>query len=226
MSDPIAGVQLGVFLSVVYFTKQEQIMKVAVLGAKVVGSTLGRKWASAGHEVMFGVRDVQNPQVKTLAKELGAQIGSLAEAIEFAQVVVFAIPGRAMEETIKTHAQRLNGKTVIDAVNHMDGGPLNSAALFAEHAPQALVFRAFNSLGWESFENPRYGDQQADLFYCGTGGEAQTVVEELIREVGLRPIRVGTIDQAHLVDGITSLWLALAFGQKMGRQFAFKLLRR
>jgi 8-hydroxy-5-deazaflavin:NADPH oxidoreductase len=201
-------------------------MKVAVLGAKVVGSTLGRKWAHAGHQVMFGVRDTQNPQVKALAKELAAQVGSLAEAIEFAQVVVFAIPGRAMEEVIQTHARGLDGKIVIDAANRMDGGTLNSLALFAKHAPQAQFARAFNSLGWESFQNPRYGDQQADLFYCGAAGDAQEIVEGLIRDVGLRPVRVGGNDQVHLVDSIASLWLTLAFGQGMGRQFAFKLLTR
>ena len=36
-------------------------MKVAILGAKIIGSTLGRKWAKAGHSVMFGVREVANP---------------------------------------------------------------------------------------------------------------------------------------------------------------------
>ncbi|MFU8772679.1 MAG: NADPH-dependent F420 reductase [Anaerolineales bacterium] len=201
-------------------------MKVAVLGAKVVGSTLGKKWAHAGHQVMFGVRNTQNPQVKTLAKEIGAQVGSLAESIEYGQVIVFAIPGRAMAEVIQAHAQGLNGKIVIDATNRMDGGPLNSLALFEEHAPHAQFLRAFNSLGWESFENPRYGDQQADLFYCGAAGDAQDIVEGLIRDVGLNPVRVGGIDQVHLVDHIANLWLTLAFGQGMGRQFAFKLLTR
>jgi hypothetical protein len=201
-------------------------MKVAVLGAKIIGGTLARKWARAGHEVMFGVRTVDNPEVQTLARELGASVGTVGQAIATGEAVVFAIPGGAMEETIAAHGAALAGKIVIDAANRMGSGPMNSAALFAAHAPSAQVYRAFNSLGWENFENPMFGDIQADLFYCGPGGAGQAAVEQLIRDVGLRPVCLGDLNQVGLVDVIGSLWFALAFGQGMGRQLAFKVLTR
>lgn len=201
-------------------------MKVAVLGAKIIGSTLARKWARAGHDVMFGVRNVDNPEVQALAQELGATVGTPAEAIAFGEAIVFAIPGNAMEETIAAHGPALAGKIAIDAANRMGGGPMNSAAAFAAHAPGLQVYRAFNSLGWENFEHPQFGDIQADLFYCGPGSGAQAAVEQLIRDVGLRPVRVGDLGQIGLVDTIGSLWFALAFGQGMGRQLAFKVLTR
>jgi hypothetical protein len=203
-------------------------MQIAILGAKIIGSTLGRKWAKAGHTVMFGVRNVENPEVQALVRSLGrsASVGTPAEAIEFGEVVVFAIPGGAMAETIGNHAQALHGKIVIDAANRIGAPEMNSAAIFAAHAPDARVFRAFNSLGWENFENPMFGDVQADLFYCGPGGDAQVAVETLISDVGLRPVRVGDIDQASLIDAVASLWFALALGQGLGRHLAFKLLTR
>jgi prephenate dehydrogenase len=103
-------------------------MKVAILGAKNVGSTLARQWARAGHAVMFGVRKVENPEVQALAQELGAIVGTSAEAIAFGEVIVFAIPGNAMEETIAAHGPALAGKIVVDAGNRMGGGPMNSSA--------------------------------------------------------------------------------------------------
>lgn len=201
-------------------------MKVAVLGARVIGSTLARKWAQAGHAVTFGVRSVDNPEVQALAQELGAAVGTIGEAIAAGETVVFAIPGRAMEETIAAHGPALADRVVIDAANRMGGGPMNSAAFFAAHAPAAQVFRAFNSLGWENFENPDFDGVQADLFYCGPGGAGQAAVEKLIRDVGLRPVRLGGSDKVELVDTIASLWFALALGQGMGRQLAFKVLVR
>lgn len=201
-------------------------MKIAVLGAKIIGSTLARKWARAGHEVMFGVRNVDNLEVQALAQELGATVGTPSSAIAFGDVVVFAIPGGAMDETIQAHAEALGSKIVIDAANRMGGAMMSSAAAFAAHAPEAKVYRAFNSLGWENLQNPWFGDVQADLFYCGPGGEAQAVVEQLIRNVELRPVRLGDLSQVHLVDSIGSLWFALAFGQGMGRHLAFKVLTR
>jgi hypothetical protein len=201
-------------------------MKIAILGAKVIGGTLARKWAKAGHDVMFGVRSVDNPETRALARELGASAGTAAEATAFGEVVVFAIPGGAMEETIAANAAALDGKIVIDAANRMGGGPMNSAAAFSTHAPGAHVYRAFNSVGWESFENPIYGDIPADLFYCGPDGAGRAAVEQLIRDIGLRPVCVGDIDQVGLVDTIGALWFALAYGQGMGRQVAFKTLTR
>jgi hypothetical protein len=201
-------------------------MRIAVLGAKIVGSTLARKWARAGHTLMFGVRNVENPEVQALARELGATVGTPAAAIAFGAAVVFAIPGGAMEETIAAHGPALAGKIVVDATNRMGGGTMNSVAAFTAHAPTAQVYRAFNSLGWENFENPQFGDIQADLFYCGPSGAGQAAVERLIRDVGLRPVCLGDLGQVGLVDAIGSLWFALAYGQRMGRRLAFKVLTR
>lgn len=201
-------------------------MKIAVIGAKIIGGTLARKWAQAGHQVMFGVRTVDNPETQALAAELNARVGTAGQAIAFGEVVLFAIPGNAMAEAIAANAAALNGKIVMDAANRMGGGAMNSAALFAAHAPGAQVYRAFNSLGWENFANPMFGEVQADLFYCGPAGAGQTAVEALIRDVGLRPVRLGDISQVGLVDTIGSLWFALAFGQGMGRNLAFKVLTR
>ena len=203
-------------------------MYISILGAKAIGGTLARKWAVAGHRITFGVRNVNTPEVQALVRELGdrATAGSIREAIASGQVVVFAIPGNAMEETIRANAPLLNGKIAIDASNTMGGPVMNSIDAFARHAPQAKVFRAFNSLGWENFENPRFGETAADLFYCGAAGEPQSAVERLIEDVGLRPIRLGDLDKAHLVDSVAGLWFALAFGQKMGRHLAFKVLTR
>lgn len=201
-------------------------MKIAVLGAKTVGSTLARQWAQAGHQIMFGVRSVDNPETQALAQELSAAVGTVAEAIGFGEAVVFAIPGSAMEETIAAQGPALAGKVVVDAANRMGGGPMNSAAAFLTHAPAAQVYRAFNSLGGEIFANPLFGDTQADLFYCGPAGAGQAAVEELIRDVGMRPMRLGDTSQVGLVDMLGSLWFALAYGQGMGRELAFKVLTR
>jgi predicted dinucleotide-binding enzyme len=201
-------------------------VKIAVLGAKSIGSTLARQWAQAGHEIMFGVRTVDNLATQALAKELGAAVGVVGEAIPFGDVVVFAIPGSAMEETIRIHGPALAGKIAVDAANRMGGGPMNSVAAFTTHAPGAQIYRAFNSLGWETFADPLYGDIRADLFYCGPAGAGQAAVEQLIADVGLRPVRVGDANQVELVDIVGALWLALVFGQGMSRHLAFKVLTR
>lgn len=202
-------------------------LTIAVLGAGNIGGTLGRKWVAAGHLVAFGVSDPNGPRAQSLRAELGdITIGSLADVLSTnPDVVVMALPGGAMETTITTYAAQLDGRIIIDATNRMGGGgTMNSFATFREHTPRAHIFRAFNSLGWENFADPLFNGVQADLFYCGPEGEARTIVEQMIADVGLRPICLGGADQVGLVDSVASLWFALALGQKKGRHLAFKVL--
>jgi len=135
-----------------------------------------------------------------------------------------AVPGRAMDETITANAAQFDSKTIIDTANRMGGGPLNSLATFQARTPNARIYRAFNSYGWENFADPTYTDGPADLFYCGPDGESRSVVERLITDVGLRPMRLGDVDQADVVDSVLRPWFALASGQQMGRHLAFKVL--
>jgi predicted dinucleotide-binding enzyme len=119
----------------------------------------------------------------------------------------------------------MNGKIVIDATNNVRSAKMHALDTLAEAAPSAKLFRAFNSLGWENFDQPDFDGVAADLFYCGVDDpEARAVVDTLISAVGLRPIRVGGLDQIDIVEGVTRLWFALTRGQGMGRHLAFKVL--
>jgi predicted dinucleotide-binding enzyme len=201
-------------------------MRIAVLGAGNIGGTLGRKWLAAGHEVAFGVAHPDGEKAQALRAELGdrARIGTAGEALAGAEVAVMALPGGAMADAIRDYASALDGTIVLDTANNLGGGPANSLAAFQAHTPHARVYRAFNTLGWETFAEPTFDGVRADLFYCGPNGEAQAVVERLISDVGLRPVRVGDTDETAVVDAIATLWFALALRQRHGRHLAFKLL--
>jgi predicted dinucleotide-binding enzyme len=198
------------------------------LGCGNIGGTIGGKWARAGHTVTFGVRHPDEAETQALVRSFGprASLTTVGEALPHGDAVLFAIPGSTVEATVAEHAAALAGKIVIDATNKMGQQPAHNLAAFTAHAPTALWFRAFNALGWENFENPRYGDEVADLFFCGAAGQPRSVVEGLIGDVGLRPVYVGGADQAEAVDALLRLWMALVRGQGLGRGLAFKMLRR
>lgn len=201
-------------------------MKIAILGTGNIGATLGTKWIKAGHTVYFGARNPQKPEVQTLVKKLGANAHALSieQAIASGEVVLFAIPGNTMDETISAHASALDGKIIIDSANKITSPVIDSLGTFAAKTPKAKLYRAFSNYGWENFENPQFGANTADLFYCGADGASRTTVEKLIADVGLNPVYLGGTDQAPLVDSLLKLWFALSSGQKKGRHLAFKVL--
>ncbi len=203
-------------------------MDIAVLGAGKIGGTLGKKWAAAGHTIRFGVRDPHKASLQELTGELAgrAAAATIADAIAFGEVVLFAIPGARMDETIAAHAAALDGKIVIDAANKIGSAVVNSLPVFTSQTPNAQVYRAFNALGWENFAEPLFNGVPADLFYTGPEGLARQKIERLISDVGLRPMYLGGPEQTGLVDDLLKLWFTLAVGRKYGRRIAFKLLQK
>lgn len=217
-------------------------LRIAILGAGDIGGTLGRKWAKAGHSIAFGVKNPSSERTQSLREDLGDQIfiGSAAEALVQSDIVLLAVPGDVVEEMITTHAHLLDHKIIIEAANKLphiqktiatkkwaDLEPMTSLSTLQEHTPHAQIYRAFNSYPWEAFADPIYQGVQADLFYCGPDGDTLRIIEQLISEIGLNPVRLGDLDQIEVVDNVLQLWAALAFFQGMGRdKVALKVLTR
>jgi 8-hydroxy-5-deazaflavin:NADPH oxidoreductase len=187
-------------------------MKIAVVGAGNIGGTIGERWAKAGHEVIYGLRD---PSKRGDAKPIG-------QALDGAEAVLLAIPASATVDFVREHAKALAGKIIIDATNNFRAPKFNAWPELTAAIPTAQLYRAFNTLGWDVLANPIVGGVQADLFCCGPEGHGREVLEQLITDAGLRPVWVGGVDQVETVDGVLRLWAVLA--RERGRHIAFKLL--
>jgi predicted dinucleotide-binding enzyme len=198
---------------------------IAVIGSGNIGGTLARRWLDAGHRITLGARDPGAGKAAGAARDLGDQVAvtTIADAVDGADVVLVATPGAAVPELARSIGAALAGKVVLDATNDMGGAALHHLDDWAAHAPAALVFRAFNTLGWENFADPDHGGERADLLCCGPE-EGRDVVEQLIGDVGLRPCWIGGPDQATVLDGATRLWFALVGGQGRSRRTAFRVL--
>ena len=194
-------------------------MKVGIIGAGKVGATLASALGAAGHEVTVGVRDRFDRDIPH------ARTVTIADAVDGAEAVILALPGGAVDGFLEEHGPALEGTVAIDAANSIGGdSPVHHAASFALHAPGALMVRAFNSLGWENFADPTFGDERTDLYWCGSPGRATEVAERLIADVGLRPMRLGGPEAVDVVDGVLRLWFSLVREHGGRRQIGFKTL--
>jgi predicted dinucleotide-binding enzyme len=194
-------------------------MTIAVVGTGFIGGTLGRAFATAGRDTVFGSR---HPDDRSVAGDSGAAVATISDAIATADTVVLAVPADAVEDLLRTHGDALAGKLVVDAVNKLGGPVAHQADLVARYAPNARYARAFNTLGGENFAEPDFGGTRADLFYSAPERD-RAALDDLITAIGLRPMYVGE-NQQDTVDGVLRLWFALAVGQGHGRHLAFHTL--
>lgn len=182
-------------------------MDIAVIGTGNVGRTLGEALTAAGHDVRYGSRIPEK---------------SVHKSLDGAEAVIVAIPGEAVANFARVHADALAGKVVIDASNKFTGGASHNAAEFAELAPSARYVRAFNALGWENFAEPDFDGVVADLLYSADEADRE-VADRVIRDVGLNPVYLGP-GQHDLLDQLFYLWFALVNSQGRGRHLALKIL--
>lgn len=207
--------------------------KIAIVGAGNVGATLGRRWAAAGHDVVFGLRS--GSEVKGGMPE-GARGAPVAEAAQAADVVVLAVPASAVHDAL-AEAGPLDGKVVVDATNAVArdargnvvaGGAeaaRSDAERLADAAPGARVVKAFNTVGYNIMADPVLDGRATVMPIAGDDAAAKHVVAELASALGFEPLDAGPLVRARELEHLAILWISLAFSG-MGRDFAFGLLRR
>jgi len=210
-------------------------MRIGVIGAGNVGGALGCRWARSGHEVVFGVRDAAALEVRELVARIGppTRAGTVAEAAAFGPVVVLAVPWNAAENVLRT-AGDLAGKTLLDCTNPLTadssalavGHTTSGAEQIARWAPQAQVVKIFNTTGFDNMLEPGYAEGAATMFCCGDDAEPKAVATRLAAELGFDPVDAGPLSQARLLEPLGLLWISLAYRQRLGRNIAFRLVRR
>ena len=100
-------------------------VKIAVLGTGVVGTTLGTKLVSLGHEVRMGSRVAdqrEGPGVGARRGRASAATARYGDAASFgADLVINATTGTASLEALRSAGEpRLRGKVLLDVANPLD----------------------------------------------------------------------------------------------------------
>jgi hypothetical protein len=210
-------------------------MKIGIIGSGNVGGALGQRWAAAGHDIKFGVRDAAKPELVALLKKIGARAsaGTVAEAAAFGEILVLTTPWNGTQAAIQS-AGDVAGKIIVDCTNPLKsdlsglsiGLDTSGAEQVAQWARGARVVKCFNTTGAENMTNPRFGSDRAVMFLAGDDDAAKAIVGKLGEDLGFEMVDAGRLEIARLLEPVAMLWVHLAFRRGLGRNFAFKLLRR
>jgi predicted dinucleotide-binding enzyme len=187
-------------------------LKIGVIGSGRIGGTLGGVWVKSGHDVMFSSRTLENDQ--KLAASLGsnARAGTPREAAAFGDVLLMAVPYRALPDVGKELGELVKGKIVIDASNPIpsrDGEVATWArekgAGYAsqELLPGARIVRAFNAIGYARMgaAHQQKGERMG-MPVAADDKKAFEVASRLIREIGYEPVLIGGLAMGkHLIPG-------------------------
>ncbi|HEV2639184.1 MAG TPA: NAD(P)-binding domain-containing protein [Actinocrinis sp.] len=185
-------------------------MKIGTIGAGLMSEALAAQWVKAGHEVLVGGRTPA--KAHEIADRIGARPGTLREAAEFGDAVLFAVRREGMELSLKEAGApegTLAGKPVIDcgnAVNLADYSRITWDGLsmseeLARLAPGSHVVKAFNMAHFKVWQltPPAFGGAPFVVPFAGDEA-AKPAARTLISALGCDPLDIGDLTQTHHLE--------------------------
>jgi predicted dinucleotide-binding enzyme len=177
-------------------------MKIGIIGAGNIGSTIAKLFINAGHQV--AVSNSRGPaSLAELVKHLGDNAVALSvnDAAAFGDVILLAVPWVKPEALPNAHF--VNNKIVIDAMNPygpngvIDMGDTTSSEETAKRLPGCTIVKAFNTIHFKHLAQAGHKDlplqERRAIFYAGDDAEAKSKVSRLIEEIGFGGIDTGSL---------------------------------
>jgi NADPH-dependent F420 reductase len=205
-------------------------VKIAVLGGTgKEGSGLALRWAAADHAVTIGSRELEKAQ--RAAAELNATLGqdvvrgmANRDAAAQADVVVMTVPYAAHAATLESVRDVVQGKVFVDVTVPLD--PQNvrrvkppaagSASVEAQQllGQEVKVVAAFQNISAEHLRSLDH-EIECDVLVCGNDKDAKQQVIELAQSARIRGWDAGPIENALVVEGLTSVLINLNIKHKV-----------
>jgi 8-hydroxy-5-deazaflavin:NADPH oxidoreductase len=207
----------------------EKITLALVGGTGKEGQGLAYRWVRAGHRVIIGSRKIEKAQrvVESLGEMLEDPDKLLGmenrQAVEACDIAVICVPYAAHRPTLEDLKDALQGKIVIDVVvpivppkvSRVQMPPEGSVAQEAQAilGDDCQVVDAFQNVSHERLMQE--GDVACDVLVCGRGRDAREVVLGLVADAGLQGWDAGPIENAVVVEGLTSVLIGLNIQHKV-----------
>jgi 8-hydroxy-5-deazaflavin:NADPH oxidoreductase len=210
---------------------------VAIIGTGNIGSGLAANFAAGGQDFLLAGRDQE--AARKLASTLGdhAEVVTVDEAIERANVLVFAVWLDDFKQLIAQYGERLAGKLIVDPSNPVGpdgnggyrkviGEQESSGQILAGLLPAgARLVKAFGTLSAGSLSSAaRLAPEPAVLFYAADDDAAGDLVADLIRTGGYEPVRVGGLDQSRRIEMFGDLHEYGSMGRVVTKSEALKAI--
>ena len=195
---------------------------IAILGGTgKEGSALALRWASVEYKVIIGSRKTEKAQAT--AAELNKQLDKKkiigmenSSAAKQADICVLTVVQEAHEPLLESLIDELQGKILVDAtarVDFRDPRPPESpsAARIAQTilGSKVKVVGAFQNVPANLLKNDIDQTVHADVLVCSDDISAAQQVIQLAQDIGLRGYYAGGLDNAIVVEGLTSILISI-----------------
>lgn len=189
------------------------------------GPGLAMRWASVGYTVIIGSRQLEKAQATAAELNAALNLPTIQSTIQFmengpaarqADICVLTVVQAAHQAALESLKADLQGKILVDAtarVDFRDPRPPSppSAARHAQNilGPGVRLVAAFQNVPAHSLKKNLGGSLNADVLVCADDLLAADQVIQLAQAGGMRAYYAGGLDNAIVVEGLTSILISL-----------------
>jgi len=177
----------------------------SILGTGNMGQVIASVAAKGGHSVQqLGQNDLGIPVT--------------------GDIVVLAVPYRAVADVIAQRGEQLAGKIVVDITNPLNFETFDSllvpadssaAAEIAAALPSSRVLKAFNTTLAGTLAAGTVGPLATTVLIAGDDADAKSTLADVVTSGGLKAIDAGSLKRARELEAVGFLQLTLAANEKV-----------
>jgi hypothetical protein len=195
---------------------------IAILGGTgKEGPGLALRWATAGYPIIIGSRQAEKAQAT--AAELNAKLGvdtirgmENGQAARTADLCVLTVLQEAHQDIIKSLKPDLVGKILVDTTARVEfqspkppAPPSAARHAQTELGPEVRVVAAFQNVPANLLKKNLGQTIEVDVLVCADDPQAAQEVIRLSNAAGMPAYFAGGLDNAVVVEGLTSILISL-----------------
>lgn len=189
--------------------------QIGIIGKGNVGRALARGLTRAGYAV----------------RSSGSSPADVRETVQWAGIVILAVPFGAIDSVLEEVGPELAGKTLVDVTNALGpqmqwalGFTSSGAEELQKKAPGTHVVKAFNTVFAQHMDTGRLGNSSLTTLVAGDDPASKKAVLELAGAIGFDAVDGGPLKNARMIEALGYLNIQLGYVLGMGTQIGFKLL--
>jgi len=202
----------GLFALAVTFSGSSLVLgeTIAVIGTGNVGGALGPRFATLGHNIIYGSREPDRQDVQALVTKTGHNATAMlpAAAAAEADIVVMATKWAQAEVALKSLGD-LAGKIILDPNNavrvdssgkrHHDV-ETSAGQMIQDWVPNAMAVKAFNTLAAGTMANPASAGGPVTIPIAGNDPDAKETISSLVTGIGFEVVDMGNISASQVLE--------------------------
>jgi hypothetical protein len=185
------------------------------------GPGLAMRWASVGYTVIIGSRQLEKAQATAAELNAALNLNTIQSmengpAARQADICVLTVVQAAHQAALESLKADLQGKILVDATARVDfrdprpPAPPPAARLAQDIlGPGVRVVAAFQNVPAHSLKKNLGGSLNTDVLVCADDLSAADQVIQLAQAGGMRAYHAGSLDNAIVVEGLTSILISL-----------------